>query len=246
MLDIVNLPSVNPTHDIIVGATSVAVTVPTTGATSVVDAHVAAINSLVAKLKQTTGEVEEEIGAHILAIRAAQPNDWEAIVKARCGISRSRAYELAAIADGIKTTEQTRRETNARQARFRQNQVRRYITDQKAAAAEVVELRAAHRRELADARTEISKREEAHERQIARFEHEIAELSDARKLGSERDRLRKALGGIVELLAEMRGLMTHAERNRTAVIMKIAHAEKIATSAVKAATGKSTDSNVAA
>ena len=110
MLDIVNLPSVNPTHDIIVGATSVAVTVPTTGATSVVDAHVAAINSLVAKLKQTTGEVEEEIGAHILAIRAAQPNDWEAIVKARCGISRSRAYELAAIADGIKTTEQTRRE----------------------------------------------------------------------------------------------------------------------------------------
>jgi hypothetical protein len=36
--------------------------------------------------------------------------------------------------------------------------------------------------------------------------------------------------------------MTHADRNRTTIITKIARAEKIATSAVKAATRKSTNS----
>jgi hypothetical protein len=229
MLDIVNLPSVNPTHDIIVGATSVAVTVPTAGAASV-DSHIDAINILIPQLKQITDRLEAEIGEHILAIKAAAPNEWEGIVKTRCGLSRSRAFELMRIADGTKSAEQTRRETNARQIRHRQSQAIRDLTDSK-----ITELKAAHRRELADARTEISEREEAHERQIARFEHEIAELSDARNLGSERDQLRKALSEIVELLAEMRGLMTHAERNRTAVITKITRAETIATSALQPA-----------
>ena len=58
---------------------STAVTVTVAGATSV-DAHVAAINTLVPKLKQITGDLEEEIGRHILAIKVAQPNDWEALV----------------------------------------------------------------------------------------------------------------------------------------------------------------------
>src|SRR5262249_8534078 len=92
-----------------------------------------------------------------------------------------------------------------------------------------------HRRELADARAQLDEREEVHERQVTRFENKIAQLSDARNLGSERDQLRKALGEISELLAEMRGLMTHSERNRTAITTKITHAEKIATSALKPA-----------
>src|SRR5262245_16735883 len=65
-----------------------------------VDAHVTAINTLVTRLKEFTDDVEQAIGAHILAIKVAEPNEWEGIVKARCGLSRSRAYELMAIADG--------------------------------------------------------------------------------------------------------------------------------------------------
>jgi len=68
---------------------STAVTVTTVDATSVA-AHVEAINILIPKLRQITGELKEEIGRHILAIKTAEPNDWEAIVKARCGLSRSR------------------------------------------------------------------------------------------------------------------------------------------------------------
>ena len=209
---------------------STAVTVLSTGAASV-DTHVAAINILIPKLRQITGELEQEIGHHILAIKTAEPNNWEAIVRARCGISRSRAYELMGIADGTKTTEQTRHETNARQIRRRQKQaVVRDVTD-----SNIVELKAAHQRELADARMESAELQDACERLIVRYENKFAELSDARKFDSERNQLRKALDEIAELLAEMRGLMTHAERNRTAIATKIACAEKIATSALKPA-----------
>jgi hypothetical protein len=220
------------------GSTAVtAATAVTVGATSI-DVHVEAINILIPKLRQITGELEEEIGRHILAIKAAEPNDWEAIVRARCSISRSRAYELMAIADGVKTTEQTRRETNARKIKYRANQAVRSGTDKKELAAtdtQIIELKVTHKRELADARAQLDEREEMHERQIARFENEIAQLSDVRNLSSERDQLRKALGEIAELLAEMRGLMTHSVRNQTTITTKITRAEKIATSALKPA-----------
>ena len=223
MLDILkSFPSCN--------GNGVAAIVPTAGAISV-DAHIAAINALVIALEQLTDETEAEIGQHISAIKVAEPNDWEAIVKAKCGISRSRAYELMAIADGTKTIEQSRSETNARQIRHRQKQAAvRDITD-----SEITELKAAHRRELAGARAQIAEAEKARERQAVRFEHKFIELSDARGLGSEREQLRKALGEIVELLAEMRGLLTHAEHNRAAIATKITRAETIATSALKPA-----------
>ena len=213
---------------------STAVTVTTVDATSVA-AHVEAINILIPKLRQITGELKEEIGRHILAIKTAEPNDWEAIVKARCGLSRSRAYELMAIADGSKTTKQTRHETNARQVRFRQNQAAvRYITDA-TADTQITELKVAHKRELADARAQLDEREEVHERQIARFKSEIAQLSDAHDLRSECIRLRNVLGEIAELIVEMRGLMTHSERNRTTITMKMTRAKVIAESALKPA-----------
>src|SRR6516225_4508346 len=79
--------------------------------------------------RQKTAEIEKEIDRHILAIKTAEPNNWEAIVKARCGISRSRAYELMAIAEGVKTTEQCRRETNARKIKYRAEQAVRSGTD---------------------------------------------------------------------------------------------------------------------
>ena len=216
---------------------STAVTVPTTGAASI-DVHVEAINVLIPRLRQITADLEEEIGGHILAIKAAEPNDWEAIVKARCGISRSRAYELMAIADGTKTVEQNRRETNARQVRFRQNQAVRYVTDERASATTADELRLAHKRELAQ-RDEL---EEGYKRQITRFEVEIARLSDAESLSSEHDALFAALKQIDELLSEVCGLSKHYAQNRLNIIWKINKAQNLATSAVKAATGKSTNS----
>jgi hypothetical protein len=205
------------------------------GTTSVA-AHVEAINILVTRLKQITGELEEVVGQHILAIKIMAPNDWESIVRTQCGISRSRAYELMAIAEGIKTTEQVRHETNVRKIRHRQNQAIRSGTDGKELAAidtQIIELNAVHRCELDGARTQLEEHEEAHRRQITRFEHALVQLNDARALGSERDQLRKALGEIVELLAEMRGLMTHSERNRTTITTKITRAEKIAISVLK-------------
>jgi hypothetical protein len=231
MLDIVNLPTVNLTNGTGVDELTAlgAVTVPSAGTASV-DAHIESINILLPKLKQITADLEAEIGGHILAIKAAVPNEWETVVKVRCGISRSRAFELMRIADGTKTAEQTRRETNARKIKYRANQAVRSGTD-----TEITELKAAHRRELADARTRIAEAEKARERQAVRFEHKLIELSDARGLDSERDQLRKALGGVVELLAEMRGLLTHAERNRAAIARKITRAETIATSALKPA-----------
>jgi hypothetical protein len=201
--------------------------------TTSVAAHVEAINILIPRLRQITGELEEEIGRHILAIKAAEPNDWEGIVRTQCGISRSRAYELMAIADGVKTTEQTRHETNARKIRHRAKQAVRSGTDKNQAVtdtAQIIELRAAHRRELADARAQFDELEEGRERQIARFEQELAKLSGARNLSSERDQLRRALQEIVELLAETRGLVTHAERNRAAIAAKITRAKAIAES----------------
>jgi hypothetical protein len=223
--------------------TTVGATIPFTD----VAYHVTAINHLIIKLKrvtdefkETTAEIEEAIGQHIKAIKIAEANNWESVVRAKCGLSRSRAYELMTIADGIKTAKQVRYETNVRKIRHRQTKPSVPGTDRKELAvtdAQVIELKVAHRRELADARAQLDEREEAHKRQITRFEDELAKLSDARNLGSERDQLRKSLGEITDLLAEMRGLMTNSVRNRTTIIAKITRAEKIATSVSKPAKG---------
>jgi len=47
-------------------------------------------------------------------------------------------------------------------------------------------------------------------------------------------------------LSEVRGLSKHYAQHRLNIIWKINKAQNLATSAVKAATGKSTDSKVAA
>jgi hypothetical protein len=53
-------------------------------------------------------------GIHIAEIKDKRPDDWEAIVKDECGLGRSRAYELMAIADGRTTLEKVRASTNER------------------------------------------------------------------------------------------------------------------------------------
>ena len=204
-------------------------------ATADLDAHIQSINILVPALKQVEREFVRgreqllvAIGEHILAIKAAAPNDWEMIVKAKCGLSRSRSYELMAIADGTKSTEQTRRETNARKIKHRENnQVVRSGTD---------------KQEQAAATTQMAELQAAHARQIDRFKAEIAQLSDAEALRFERDQLRAALSKIDKLLAEARGLTEHFVHNRSDIIAKINRAQILANSALqpgKGATGNS-------
>jgi hypothetical protein len=195
--------------------------------------HVAEINNLLFQLKAlktATVEAEESIGGHILAIKAAEPNDWESIVKSRCGLSRSRAYELMAIADGTKTTEQVRAADAAKHRRLR------------AARREAVRDVPDSERERAAARAQRDELEERHTRQIARYEAEIARLSDAKSLSSKQDVLLAALEKIEKLLSEARGLSAHYVQNRLEIIWRIHKAQARATSAMKAATGKSTDS----
>ena len=52
-------------------------------------------------------------GIHIKEIKG-QSEDWESIVRDKCGVGRSRAYELMAIADGKTTLEKVRADTNER------------------------------------------------------------------------------------------------------------------------------------
>jgi hypothetical protein len=198
-------------------------------ATADLDTHIQSINILVPALKQVEREFVRDreqlqiaIGGHILAIKAAAPNDWEMIVKAKCGLSRSRAYELMAIADGTKSTEQTRRETNARKIKHRENQAVRSRTDKKEQAA---------------ATTQMAELQAAHARQIDRFKAEIAQLSDAEALRSERDQLRAALSKIDKLLAEARGLTGHFVHNRSDIIAKINRAQILANSALQPGKG---------
>jgi len=46
-------------------------------------------------------------GIHIKEIKG-QSEDWEAIVREKCGIGRTRAFELMGIADGTTTVEEVR------------------------------------------------------------------------------------------------------------------------------------------
>jgi hypothetical protein len=199
-------------------------------ADDVINAAVCDINNALFQLKEfkaATDELEMSIGSRIALIKASAPNTWEDVVKSRCGLSRSRAFELMRIADGTKSSEQTKREKAARQAKSHKKKVVRQMADAK---------------ELAAARAQLDAVEEQHGRQVIRFEHEIAQLGDARVLRSERDQLREALDQVAELVVEVRGMLTHPVQHRRKIISKINEVERIATSAMKAATGKSTNS----
>jgi len=89
--------------------------------------HCRRINALADKLANAERKIEEyqrSIGQHIAAIKAVRPNDWEKIVKAKCKLGRSRAYELLAIADGTKTVKQTRAEKAGSVRRLRARPLR--------------------------------------------------------------------------------------------------------------------------
>jgi len=199
-------------------------------ADTTVDAHIEAINILLPKLEEITDELEEAVGGHILAIKRAEPNNWEKIVKVKCGLSRSRAYQLMRIADGTKSSEQSKREANARLIKHRQKRAVRFATD---------------RKELVAAQAQITELEAAHARQIERFKLKLAQLGDAGTLRSERDGFRSALGRVEKLLAEARGLTTHYAHNQADIKARINRALTVARSAlqVKATAGNPADSS---
>jgi hypothetical protein len=75
------------------------------------------INALVEKGDRAAEKAEQfykAAGIHIKEIKQRESEHWEAIVRDKCGLGRSRAYELMAIADGKTTLEKVRADTNER------------------------------------------------------------------------------------------------------------------------------------
>jgi hypothetical protein len=75
------------------------------------------VKALVEKGDRAADKAEQfykAAGIHIKEIKEQCPLNWEGIVQHRCGIGRSRAYELMAIADGRTTLEKVRASTNDR------------------------------------------------------------------------------------------------------------------------------------
>ena len=91
-----------------------------------------AITALMVKLERTeekasqyeekASQYQRSIGQRINAIKNARPDDWETIVRDRCKLGRSRAYELMAIAAGTKTPEQVRADNAGRKREERKRQ----------------------------------------------------------------------------------------------------------------------------
>src|SRR5262245_54954462 len=80
---------------------------------------VRAIKTLVAKADKAREKAEQfyiAAGLHLKTLKAQNPKTWEKVAKERCGLGRSRVYELIAIADGRKTVDEIRADTAKRTA----------------------------------------------------------------------------------------------------------------------------------
>jgi hypothetical protein len=73
------------------------------------------IKALVEKGDRAAEKAEQfykSAGIHIKEIKQRQSEHWETIVREKCGLGRSRAYELMAIADGRTSLEKVRDRSN--------------------------------------------------------------------------------------------------------------------------------------
>jgi len=130
-----------------------------------------------------------------------------------------------AIADGVKTADEVRRQTNARKIKHRANRASSVPgTDKK----ELANARAQN----AALRTQNTALQAMVMRQV---ERQRAAACDGGTLSSERDALRVALGKIEKLLTEARGLSAHFVHNRTDIIAKISRAKMVASTALQTA-----------
>src|SRR5262249_48555803 len=101
-------------------------------ATPPVETLVRRVKALIEKGDKAAEKAEQfykSAGIHIKEIKQ-QSEDWETIVREQCGLGRSRAYELMAIADGRTTLEKVRASTNERQ-KVHKTKSQSVITDRK-------------------------------------------------------------------------------------------------------------------
>ena len=66
------------------------------------------------KAAEKAEQFYKSAGIHIKEIKQKESEHWETIVRDQCGLGRSRAYELMAIADGRTTLEKVRAGANER------------------------------------------------------------------------------------------------------------------------------------
>jgi hypothetical protein len=73
------------------------------------------------KAKDKSEQYYVAAGIHLRTLKSQAPNPaaWEQLIKSRCGLSRSRAYDLIAIADGRKTVAELRLGTAERMRKHR-------------------------------------------------------------------------------------------------------------------------------
>jgi multidrug efflux pump subunit AcrB len=138
--------------------------------------HVKSINALVVKLENAerkTDEYARSIGQHIVAIKTARPDDWEAVVKEQCNLGRRSAYNYMEIADGKKTVKQRRTANREAAARHRASALR---NAQPSADAEAATTEVAAERDLAEELGAATGNLRAAEIKIARLEREIEDL----------------------------------------------------------------------
>jgi predicted RNase H-like nuclease (RuvC/YqgF family) len=162
------------------------------------------------KLDKAAEKIEQyqiAIGQHITAIKAARPDDWLQIVETECGLGRSRAFELMAIADGRKTAAQTRAANTERKRkeRSRESETSRIRSD----IGELELARDHFAGELRLAERKISELESKNEDLQAQLLFEC-----------------KLREGIIELLHEARGLACHPN-NRDALVRKLDQAAQV-------------------
>src|SRR5262245_23936077 len=81
-----------------------------------------AIAAFLTKLEHAADKIIQyklSVGQHIAAIKKERPGDWQAIVKAECGLGRSQAYKFIALVNGTETVEEQRAKNRERVARHR-------------------------------------------------------------------------------------------------------------------------------
>jgi len=181
-----------------------------------VDFHIKEAKALLGKID----EHQAELGGHIFAIKKGTPNTWEAIVKAELGISRSRAFELMAIASGKKTPEQIRAQTKARQDRYLD--AVRYNGQPSTDAKTFTEDQAAALVAKAVAKA-VADVEAKHERQLDAYKAELAALQDSKALKTENSKFVVALEKTREAAAVIVSFSQHPEQHRVDIVSK-AHA----------------------
>ena len=89
-----------------------------------IDQRIKEIQELVKKGDKAKDKAEQyytAAGIHLKTLKKKAPNQaaWEQLIKSRCGLSTSRAYELIQIADGRKTVAELRLGTAARMRKHR-------------------------------------------------------------------------------------------------------------------------------